>query len=79
MHALNPEHAFTTLFNLFLSLTDEPICFLFFIFYYYFFSVKPSVLLYSDGKPRACQKLENDPWVGKFRARRLTRRANAPQ
>ena len=24
---LNREHAFTTLYNLFLSLTDEPICF----------------------------------------------------
>ena len=31
MHALNREHAFTTLFNLFLSLKDEPI---------YFFSSK---------------------------------------
>ena len=26
MHAENQEHAFTTLFNLFMSLTDEQIC-----------------------------------------------------
>ena len=54
----------TTLFNLFLSLTDDPIC----LFFFCFFSVKPSVLLYSDRKPRACQKLENGPGVGKFPA-----------
>ena len=30
-----------------------------------FFPVKPSVWLYSDRKPRACQKLGNGPGVGK--------------
>ena len=40
-----------------LSLTDEPICF--------FFPVISSVWLYSDRKPRACQKLGNSPGVGK--------------
>ena len=29
MHAQNRKHAFTTLFNLFLYLTDEPICIFF--------------------------------------------------
>ena len=49
-----------------------------------FFPVKPSVYLYSDRKPRACQKLGNGRGVGKCPAPGqcsggLTRRANAPQ
>ena len=32
------------------------------------FPVKSSVSLYSDKKPRACQKLGNSPGVGKCRA-----------
>ena len=56
MHAQNREHAFTTLFNLFLSLTDSRSP---------FFPVKHSVVLNSDRKPRACEKLGNGPGVGK--------------
>ena len=52
MHAENQEHAFTTLFDLVMSLTDEQM---------YFLSQK----LYSDRKPRAYQKLGNGPGVGK--------------
>ena len=55
-----------------------------------FFPVKPSVELYSDRKPRACQKLGNGPGVvyaqppgsAKFANApppRLTRQVNAPQ
>ena len=53
MHAENQEHAFTTLFDLVMSLTDEQM---------YFLSQK----LYSDRKPRAYQKLGNGPGVGKY-------------
>ena len=39
-----------------LSLTEEPIC---------FFPVTSFAYLYSDRKPRTCQKLGNSPGVGK--------------
>ena len=52
MHALNREHAFST------PVLDRWANLL-------FFPVISSVWLYSDRKPRACQKLGNSPGVGK--------------
>ena len=60
IHAKNREHAFTNLFNFFAVLDRRASLLV--------FPVKSSVWLYSDRKPRACQKLGVGPGVDKLPA-----------
>ena len=72
MHAENQEHSFTTLFNLFMSLTDEPCSYIL---------IGNRVRIKSSGRapglanarPPGSTKFANAPPPG------LTRPANAPQ